>query len=303
MTAYGIMAAATVAVAFALYGVILRKRKLRPGLALAALPLAAVLALLCARAGYAVLLQLEDLFVWGEWSTLTDFQARRLCFVTGAVGACLGVALAARLCRVPGREAMDAFAAPGALLVAGLRLAEGQLGKFGAGVLVEGEGWLNGAPFTIADTWGDRYVAVFFWEAVAALVIFLFALLMREGRPGVRFEKTAFALCLCQVLLENMRNQSMRWGFVYVEQLLCAVILMALVWRACRRHEKKQGRYRPCLWMACCMVGVVGEEFARQKGGSELLAEGGYFLMAAILLGMALIYRNAVRETTSPEAR
>ena len=83
MTAYGIMAAATVAVAFALYGVILRKRKLRPGLALAALPLAAVLALLCARAGYAVLLQLEDLFVWGEWSTLTDFQARRLCFVTG----------------------------------------------------------------------------------------------------------------------------------------------------------------------------------------------------------------------------
>ena len=287
--------AATAVAAFALFALLLKRKGQKPGIAAAALPISLVLGLAAAKLGYVLLLQAEDILVWGEWDVLWDFQPKRLCFVLGAVGCCLGIWLSARLFRVDRKAVMDAFAAPGALLVMGLRLAEGQLGKLGAGVLVEGESFLTQAPFTISDSWGDRYVAVFFWEAVVAAVICLWALAMREKRPGLRFEKTAFALCLCQLLLENMRNQSMRWGFVYIEQLLCALLLMGLLFAACRRSTKKQGRYWPCVGLLACLGAIVGEEFARQKGGSRFLADAGYFMLAGILAVIAVIYGRTLR--------
>ena len=299
MTTWYILAAATVATALLLYALMLKRKGLPGRLAAASLPLIIVMGAACAKLGYVLLLQIEDLVIWGEWEKLWDFQPKRLCFILGGAGVCLGVRWTAGWSGVNHSHALDAFAAPGALLVAGFRAAESQLGLLGAGTLVEESGIFFGAPFTVADAYGDRYVAVFFWETLAALVVMAWGMLMREDRPGLRFQRTAFALCLCQVLLENLRNQSIRWGFVYAEQLLCAVFLMVLIWLACRRKEKKRGRYRPCLWMALCLVGIVGEEFARQKGGSDLLADTGYFMMAAILAGMAIIYRRTNR-TNAP---
>ena len=302
METYGLIVAATVGAAFLLYALLLKKMRQPVRTVLPAVLLSAVLGLILAKAGYVILLELEDILVWGEWDILLDFQPRRLCFVMGAAGVCLGVWLAGRgtKCR-PGIR-MDVFAAPGALLVAGFRLAESQLGKLGGGSLVEGNGFFLNAPFTLTDQWGDRYISVWFWEMLAAALIFCFALWMKENRPGLRFQKTVFALCLCQLLLENMRNQSMRWGFVYVEQVLCAVILMTLTVLACRRRGNRRGRYLPCLYLALCMGGVVGEEFARQKGSSRFLADAGYWLLAAILAVMAVIYFRTVSPAEADRA-
>lgn len=300
-TAYLIQAAATIAAAFALYALMLGRKGQEIRLAGLGMLLCTALGLAAAKLFYVVLLQLDYIVEWGEWEVLWDLDPKRLCFVGGAVGVWLGIRLTARILKTEPRAALDTFAVPGALLVAGLRLAEGRLGKLGAGALVEGIGFFTGAPFTVTDSWGDRYLAVFFLEAVVALLIAIYAWRMREDRTGVRFEKTVFALALCQVLLENLRNQAMKWGFVYVEQILCAVILMALLLMACVRREGGRARFLSAAWMLLCMGGVVGEEFARQKGSSEALADLGYWMMGAILILMAWIYGHAIREEKLPD--
>ena len=116
---------------------------------------------------------------------------------------------------------------------------------------------------------------------------------MKEKRSGLRFEKTLYALCLCQILLENLRNQAMKWGFVYVEQVLCALVLLGLVLIACRRSGK--GNYWPAAALLACAGAIVAEEFGRQKANSRFLADTGFYWMALILVGMAFIYHRALR--------
>ena len=296
MTGYLIQAAATTAVAFVLFGFGLKKSGQKPMIAALSLILGTVMGLAMAKVFYVGLLQFDYIVEWGEWDVFLDWEPKRLCFIGGGIGLWFGVRLAARLMKADARAALDAFAAPGALLVAGLRLAEIQLGKLGAGMLVEWTGFFAGFPFAVVDSWGDRYLAVFMLEAAAALAIAVYAWRMKETRKGIRFEKTAFALCLCQILLENLRNQAMKWGFVYVEQVLCAVILMALLLLACaRRSGGRVKRFLPALWMLLCMSGVVGEEFARQKGSSQFLATFGYLMMIVILVCMGWIYARVIK--------
>ncbi len=294
MNGYVVMAAA-LAAAIAFFAVQLKRFGQKPAAALALIPCCAF-AVALARVGYVLLLQADYLFVWGEWDLLLDMDFKRMCFTVGGFVVWLGLAVFCRLFRLERRRVLDAFAAPGALLVAGLRLAEGQLGMLGAGMPVEGEGLFSGPLFTIANTWGEKYAAVYVWESAVALCICAWALLSRETSRGMRFEKTLFALCLCQLLLENLRNFDMRWGFVHTEQILCAVILMVLMLLACSRADGGPRRYMPALWLLVCMGAVVGEEFARQKGSSQLLADLGYWMMAGILVCMALLYRAALRK-------
>ena len=295
MTGYIIQAAATTAVAFALFGLELKKNGQKPEIAEAGLVLCTVLALAMAKICYVVLLQLDYIVEWGEWDVFLDWEPKRLCFIGGGVGVWLGIRLVAHIMKADARAALDAFAAPGALLVAGLRLAEIHLGKLGAGSLVEWTGLFGGLPFAVTDSWGDRYLAVFMLETLAAVIIAVYAWRMKENRTGVRFEKTVFALCLVQVLLENLRNQAMKWGFVYVEQILCAVILMALLLLACARRSGGAKRFLPAVWMLLCMGGVVAAEFARQKGSSEFLADFGYVLMVGFLVAMGVIYARVMK--------
>ncbi len=295
MTSYWIQAAVTTAAAFGLFALNLKKQGQVPSTAAVALPMSLLLGLALAKVGYVVLLQLDYILEFGEWDVLLDFEPKRLSFICGSTGVWLGIRLAAKVAGQNPRKVLDAFAAPGALLVAGLRAAEMHLGKLGAGALTEGTGFFYNFPFMIIDQWGDRYLSVWFLEAAAALVIALWAWKMNEGRDGFRFEKTVFALALCQVLLENLRNQAMKWGFVYTEQVLCAVILLALTLLACARRSGGGKRFLPAAGILGCMGLVVGEEFARQKGSSELLAAIGFPAMALILAGMAWIYAGTVQ--------
>ena len=299
MTVYFIMAAVTAAAGFFLYAVLLKRKGLRPAVALTAFPLCLILGFLCAKIMYEVLMRPEYFLEWGEWDVFLDLRPRRMSFVCGACGVCLGIAAAAKLNRADVRKALDCFAAPGALLTAGFRFAERELGKLGAGSLTEGTGILSRPPFAVMDEYGDYYTAIFFWEALAALIIMVYALRMKEERSGIRFSKTVFALCLCQILLENMRSQSMRWGFVCVEQLLCAVIMFVLVLLPCLRNRNKNGRLVPAAGFLMGAGDVVGAELARQKTGVLFLARYGYGLMILALAGMAVMYRAALKGYSS----
>ena len=155
MTGYLIHAAAVTAAAFALFGLNLKKAGQKPAVALLGLALCTALGLAAAKILYVALLQLDYILEWGEWDVLLDWEPKRLCFVGGGVGVWLGIRLAARIMRENPRTVLDAFAAPGALLTAGLRLAEIHLGKLGAGSLVDWTGILAGAPFTVTDSGGS----------------------------------------------------------------------------------------------------------------------------------------------------
>ena len=85
------------------------------------------------------------------------------------------------------------------------------------------------------------------------------------------------------------------WGFVRVEQVLCAVIMMVLLLLACKKDAKKQGavRFLPALYLFLCFAAIVGIEFLRQRSSSRFMGEhGGFLVMAAVLCAALLLYRS-----------
>ena len=293
MSAYLIIVLCTVAAAFALFIAMNAFRADSRGAAAAALslPLCAVLGFLFAKISYVLLM--------GEWNALFSPEPSEFCFTGGAAGVWLGVLLAAKITGYrPVGKLTDRFVLPGVLLIAGLRMAEVELGSLGAGRYIDLPSGSNCLVLAVWNRYGEPHVAVFFWEALAALAVGLLSLCGRESRPGRRFETAVFRLCACQILLENMRNRAFCWGFVRVEQLLCAVILLILLLLACARGNKKQGvlRFLPVLYLLVCIAAIVGIEFLRQLSSSRFMGEhGGFLMMGAVLCVILLLYRSVAK--------
>ena len=297
MSNYLVMVLCIVPAAFVLFVIINLIHSDRRGAAAAAVsfPLCAVLGFLFAKLFYIVTMETSNIWYWGEWGPSLSLEPARFCFVGGAVGAWLGVWLAAKITGyAPAGKLLDRFALPGSLLIAGLRMAEIELGSLGTGRFIEVPANAAYLILAVYNRYGEPHVAVFVWEAVAAAVVGLLSLRDETGLPGQRFKTAAFRLCVCQVLLENMRSRALMWGFVRVEQLLCAVILMILLLLACARDTKKQGavRFLPALYLFLCIAAIVGIEFLRQRSTSRFMGQyGGYLMMGTVLCVILLLYR------------
>ena len=296
MSTYLILIIGIAAAAFLLFVVLnLRRSDSRGALAAAvSFPLCAVLGFVSAKLFYVILSELEVFLTWGEWEwdALFDLDPATFCFTGGAVGVWLGILLAARITGYkPAAVLTDRFVLPVILLLAGFRIAEFDLGTLGTGRFIENPSFIIPVVY---NQYGEGHVAVFVWEAVAAVIVGLLSLRIRDEQPGLRFEITVFRLCVCQILLENMRRRAMSWGFVKVEQLLCAVILMILMLLACSRKEKPQGavRFLPALYLFLCIAAIVGIEFLRQRSPSQFMGDyGGYLMMGAVLCVILFIYQ------------
>ena len=296
MSTYLIIILCTGIAGFGLFVLLNTRRSDSRGVYTAALsfPLCAVLGFAFAKLFYVFLSEVEVFLEWGEWEwdALFDLDPSTFCFTGGAVGVWIGILLASRFTGYkPAAVLTDRFALPGALLIAGFRIAEVELGTLGTGRIAENPSFLIPVVY---NQYGEGHIAVFVWEAIAAVIIGLFSLRIRDEQPGLRFEITVFRLCACQVLLENMRRRAMSWGFVKVEQLLCAVIMMALMLIACARKEKKQGAFRflPAVYLFVCIGAIVGIEFLRQRSPSQFMGMyGGYMMMAVVLCVMLFIYQ------------
>lgn len=260
-----------------------------------AFPLSAVLGVVFAKLFFVLLMESGNIIEWGEWDALFATEPATFCFVGGAVGVWLAVLLAAKITGYkPAGALLDRFVLPGILLVAGLRMAEVKLGSLGTGRFIETPSDSYFLIMAAYNPYNEPRVAVFAWEAIAALVVGLFSYIRIPERPGQRFETTVFRLCTCQIMLENMRNRALSWGFVRVEQLICAIILMVLVLLACVRGSKKQGvvRFLPAVWLFLCIAAIVGIEFLRQRSTSRFMGQtGGYLMMGAVLCVILLLYR------------
>ena len=171
------------------------------------------------------------------------------------VGACLGFCLVFLKEGETGKSAAFAFCGTVCLM----RLTEFFLPPAGLGPVWEGP--LAFFPVAVKDEYGDPCLAVFALEAIFALAVAL--ALQRRDRRG---EKSGLWLAAAwllagQAFWENLRSATLRVGFVRVEQVLCAAILLCLI----RRAAMGYGLWRRFTLALLLIAGIGLLEFVMDK--------------------------------------
>ena len=293
------MMLAGLAVCTAWYAVRLKKEGLPVSAAFLGAALGSLLALVCAKAGY-LLHDLGGSLFDGYFDEVFSLQAESLSFTGGCAGFIAGTAAAARVSGIRPGRAPDLFAAPGCVFLFLARLAEGGMDTIGMGDAVEAE-WLQFFPLTMRNGWGESYLCVFILEALTALVCLVPALRKRKDgdRDGLAFERTAVCLLGAQIcwemLLQYPYIRTFITSFVSLEQVLCAILFMALVIRGCVKAK----RWLPAPAAAALLGLSAFFQFYRdnkigflfEEGWEWALEHAGTISLAAfILISGALIF-------------
>ena len=242
LTAFFLIMGAGLAVGCALFAAALAKRRLPPVHALAAYLAGAAAAFAGAKLFYLLSDLGADLNVNG-FGALIDLNPEKLSFAGGCIGFVSGAVIVLRLMKDPLGEALDLIAVPGCVTLMAARLAQGELGVIGLGDYVGGTPWAL-PLLSAADEWGDRYLAVFFLEALAALITGLWAFLVRNKKTEMPlFARTAYVLCALQLFLEMLKTT---WvplviSFIRLDQVLCAFVMLFMLLPAVRKNGRKSG--------------------------------------------------------------
>ncbi len=303
-------------VIFALYGLrcLLDRREIsRPVrkwallTAVIALALTVRLALELARVGFVVLtemfdLSLEDLY-WDDdvLLPLYTFSGAELSFFCGALGVCLSVLIANCITR-RGEKAvtagMDAFAPFGALMVVLFRLGqtyEPSLHLHGGGKPLPAGSSLAHFPFAleidIAGGYSGWVWNICMLSALFALIwaVIAFVISLRgKGRTGLSFTLTLFFLCLPQIMCESMRGDDIKWLFVHVEQLFCALVLLGVLmyWIIGSKGVPALKRWLPLIILVVCLGLIVVTEFAIDGKWFDFSHTVCYIFMTFVLAAM-----------------
>lgn len=277
----------------------LKKQKMNPAVALAALPLGAALGLVLSKLLYCLLLYSRQFARYGLAALLRD-KPSEFSFVGGCLGAVMGLCLTAKWLHMPLMKTLDVFAPWGALLIAIARSGEYHLGLVGVGSYVQQES-LQWFPIAL---WNEAtsgwYFAIFMLEALVALVCAAFAFFYQQkGHAAGRiFLFTLFFLLLGQVFCESLRSKCMKWGFVRIEQLLCGLGSFAIILYACR-HIPGPKAYLPALCTLPCLLLLIAVEFLLDKPlfGTYLPGWLCYLAMLLVLITMALIACRAFKRS------
>lgn len=292
-TPYGVCLALAAAAAYALLGALRRReaRALCPegaaSIALLAradaleLLLCAVpAALVCARLSYCLIRFSFYFMEMGPLSVLRYWEGGALLW--GAAAGALGAgALLARRRRISVAMTLDEMAAPGLLAVAVARLGEWKTGE-GVGAWIENEALMR-LPFSVMNEYEEWQLAVFLFEAAAALLLLIPVLKKRAG-SGERILTALLLFASCQVMLESLRMDScLKIGFVRVAQAASAMVILAVTaLRAYRAGGRKAAVRRGALVLAGAAL-VGGMEWALEKTPvSNVLI---YAAMAAVCAG------------------
>ena len=282
---YGLAVAAAIIVALLLAGVGFR----RAGLSVDALSVFAVLALplgfLCARLGYCL-----AAWDWVKQEGIAFFFqfSRGGYMLYGALaGALLAAALTARLSGVRFAKMADALAMPALVLVALGRLAEGLVEQgYGWGIAdwftedygmslfaLEDPSFFFRLPFGVPDMYGNYNWAVFVFEALVACGLALAVSRARVRRAGGRAAWALLLYAAAQELCESLRQDAvLRWGFVRINQVLGAVVIVALM-ALCYGLAQPRKPKRLILSVVGVVLGallITAMEFALEKKFSAL---------------------------------
>ena len=254
--------------------------------------LGTLLGAVCAKLGYCVI-QFEYAMGYGFVDTLISDDMSMMSYYSGMLGVILGALLAAKCTSNQVMPALNAYAPAGALLASLARFGEHFLDMICAGNYVEDEA-LCFFPFAVSNEWDEWYVAVHLFAGAFYFIIFLASLLKFREK---RFLRTLFYLCLVQVFLESLRNQSLIWSqFVRAEQLICMLVVEAILILLGARAKGEMKRFLPAVTGVVCAGIFVAVEFA--VGGKLFVGTPipvFYAVMIAGLLILALMESWLIR--------
>ena len=203
----------------------------------------------------------------------------------GAVlGALLGAGYLAKKRGASVAATLDEIAAPGLLAVAVCRLGEWVTGE-GVGTWIENP-LLMRLPFAVVNEYEEWQLAVFLWEALAALVLLGFVLRMKSGH-GERVLSALLLYACCQVVLESLRMDScLKVGFVRVSQVISAVVILGVTMIRARRSGGRAMMLRRAavIVLLVAVIGIIEWALDKTVVSNILL----YLVMIASCTGLAV---------------
>ena len=242
---------------------------------LTAIPLGTILA----HVGYCLscLDMIEDYF----WETVLDFPGGGYLLFGALTGAAIALGIACRAEKVSAAETADLLAGPFLLLAAACALGEGIIGG-GYGWKIED--WFNpensmslfaledpaffsGFPFAVKDPfYGYANWAVFLPVAAAVLLGIWRMARLKETKAGGRAVFSLSWYAAIRIFYESLRQDDIpKWGFVRVNQILFAILLLLML-ILCARKAGKTGRTGISAAMFVGGVLIAGlMEFALEK--------------------------------------
>lgn len=287
LTAYGWSLAAVSVAAVLLLAVRMKRGGLR------AWPLFAALCALLGAAGargYYILTQ--NLLCGYPMFSFISFYPYEHAMCGAVLGVCLALWLGAHVTRQSAASVLDTAAPVGLALMALARAAE-VFSDFGWGKVVEHPA-MQRFPLSVLDMYDQWHWAVFMLESLFALLALVYVMRRRDLQPGVRFSLALLWWALPQVFCESFRAETLRWGFVRVQQVQCALFALAILLYWGRvRGAGRQVMTRKLAAFVLCVAVVVFVEFALDKLNAISNAAL-YMLMAADLLALGGMVQKIV---------
>ncbi len=294
VTVYGVMVAAGVALAIALTECLGRRKMQRSRIALAltsgVFALTASHWLFCAlRWGYI----LNDL--WETPWYILQFWKGGYTMYGAILGGLLGAAVFAKAAKTPLAAAMDSVVPGMALLLAVGRAAE-HFSAQGMGTSVANEA-LRMLPFVRPDEWGGVQLPVYIYEALIAAVALTVMLAMgRKASAGRTAETGLILISAAQVMLDSWRGDELiRFGFVRLNMIAAALVLLGIMILRVRRAVKAAGRWRVWTWLRIVLlfIGagvVIAIEFALDKSTINNTLLYGVMTAAITLMAFTVLF-------------
>lgn len=299
---YGLVVAASAVLSLLLAGRQLRARQMKQETLAVFAAWCLPLSFLFARLLYCLICM--DGFTRSGIAYFFDFTSGGYTLWGAIPGGCLAAYITGKHTRQSFAQLADALAAPAALMIALGRLAEGVVGQ-GYGWYVED--WfdpMNGMslfhpeeygallrfPFAVQDMYGEWCWAIFVLEALIALVICALLLRAHAPRPGMTALRGLLLLAAAQILCESLRQDAvLRFGFVRVNQIISAAVIVALLVYGCILTRDKKRMLPAAIGTAVCIGVVVTMEFALEKKVvllEQLPMDVCYALTAAACIGL-----------------
>ena len=203
-----------------------------------------LLTLACAHLGYC-LVSIPAVF---------DSWQPGVLFYGGMLGAVLAMAIAG------GRDwakLLESHAPSMALMLAFARVAEGFMGQGYGEYWYEESTFFCRFPFMTYDPYYEQWGwALFMAEAAIALIILIVLLVKKPAFDGDSMLLLFGLYASAQVVLESLRrDEFLRWGFVRVEELLSAVVILVVLVLYWARTGRLQAAYKAILMAV--FVGMV----------------------------------------------
>lgn len=268
-----------------------QRRKSAPGRAVPAKKMAVlvpVAAVVCARLAYFAFRWDEYVYGYGLLSVL-DLSAGSCLMYGGILGALLCAALLAKKSGVSAAQAMNEITVPGLAAVAVCRFAE-YFTPEGIGPLFENPA-LCFFPLAVKNRYDEWNMAVFMFEAVAALLIIALLLKEKKKPAGSRVMTALLLYSCCQIPLENLRSDScLRIGFVRVSQIIAVLLILAVIYVRTKGYKEVFARRAGVVLACTAVIGVI--EWAEDKTNIPNILL--YIAMISLCAVMAYMGREAL---------